>query len=140
MINHLKFKDDIDYQHIVTVPYPIDAVQFEMVGDKDSVKKYLTEWLSQFNEPLQLVSDVCHYDMVLFVDIFGDAFSLPGVLSPTCHDINQDIARYYGVSDKDAFNISREDIVDVEIDGKKHNALYDAKVIKACYEKIIAEE
>jgi len=33
-------------------------------------------------------------------------------------------------------DISREEFIENAIEGKKHNALYDAKVIKACYEKL----
>ena len=96
-------------------------------------------WLKQFDE-VQFVSDVCHYDMVLLIDIFGGAFDLPKNVSAVCHDINQDIARYYGISEREAFDKSREDIVSELygrfIAGDKHNALYDAEVIKAIYKKI----
>lgn len=53
-----------------------------------------------------------------------------------CYDINQDIARYYKISQKEAFNKSREEILEenkIEIEGDKHNSLYDAKVIKELY-------
>lgn len=108
----------------------------EVRGTKQQVGKYLKRWLSQFDD-VQFVSDVCHYDMVLLIDIFGTAFDLPENVSASCHDINQDIAKHCGISEKDAFNECREDIVSgngISIDGKKHNALYDAKIIKAMYE------
>ena len=47
-----------------------------VIGDKDFVKTMLTKWLKQY-AVVELVSDVCHYDMVLFIDIFGGAFDLP---------------------------------------------------------------
>lgn len=96
--------------------------------------KALKEWLEEYDE-VQLVSDVCHYDMVLFIDLFGDAFSLPENVNAACHDINQDIAAHFGISEKEAFDYTREDIVkDAVIDGDKHNSLYDAKVIKQIYD------
>lgn len=52
------------------------------------------------------------------------------------YDINQDIATYYNINLNEAFNKSREDILkenNIIIDVKKHNALYDAKVIKEIY-------
>lgn len=107
------------------------------VGNKDSVKKRLLKWLNQF-ETVELYSDCCHYDMVLFVDIFGTAFDLPKNVCPVCYDINQDIAKVLSISNSKAFDISREEFSG--INGKKHNALYDAEVIKACYEKIIGQE
>ena len=100
------------------------------------MKRWLSEWLSQYDS-VELVSDCCHYDMVLFIDIFGGAFDIPKNVCPACHDINQDIAEYYGISEKEAFDKSRESILEeksITIDGDKHNSLYDAKVIKSIYE------
>ena len=113
----------------------------------------MTEWLSKYNN-VELVSDCCHYDMILFIDIFGDAWSIPDVVNPACHDINQDIAKYFDISEREAFDLSREKIIEkviidiqdianhfdiserekiINIEGDKHNALYDAKVIKEIY-------
>ena len=74
--------------------------------------------------------------MMLFVDLFGNAFNLPKNINPVCHDINQDIANRYDLSETWAFNKSREEILEengINIEGNKHNALYDAKVIKEIY-------
>lgn len=104
------------------------------------IKYQLDKWLKQFNT-VQFISDVCHYDFVLLIDIFGGAFDLPINVSPVCYDINQDIAKYYNISQAKAFDKSREDIVrdlysiDV-VKGEKHNSLYDAEVIKAIYSGI----
>ena len=108
-------------------------------GDKEWIVLHLKEWLSQFDS-VQFVSDVCHYDFVLLIDLFGTAFDLPENVCAACHDINQDIARHYGISEREAFDKSREEIVmelcGHEVEGRKHNALYDAEVIKAIYEEI----
>ena len=116
-----------------------DADTTVVLGGKEDIRHELSEWLKQFDE-VQFVSDVCHYDMVLLIDIFGTAFGLPGNVSAVCHDISQDIARHYGISDREAFDKSREDIVSElcgqRIEGEKHNALYDAEVIKAIYTEI----
>lgn len=112
------------------------------IGIKDQIRYELGEWLKRFDS-VQFVSDVSHYDFVLLIDIFGTAFDLPGNVSASCHDINQDIARHYGISEKEAFDKSREDIVSElcgqQIEGEKHNSLYDAEVIKAIYEEICGE-
>jgi hypothetical protein len=108
----------------------------QVYGTKKFVADELKKWLAQFDS-IQIVSDVCHYDFVLFIDLFGGAFDLPKNISPYCHDINQDIAKMFGISDKEAFDKSREDIVQLlgtPIEGDKHNSLYDAKVIKSIYE------
>ena len=105
------------------------------MGDKIQLEGVLRNWLKQFPE-VQIVSDVCHYDFVQFIDMFGTAFDLPKNVNASCHDINQDIARYYYVTENVAFNMSREDILkdsDINIDGEKHNSLYDAKVIRELY-------
>lgn len=105
----------------------------EFRGNKEMVRKELTIWLQQF-ETVEFVSDCSHYDFVLLVDIFGTAFDLPKNVCPACHDINQDIARYYDISETDAFNVTREQILDPENDTTdKHNALHDAEVIRDIY-------
>lgn len=110
-----------------------------VLGDKADIRYELGEWLKQFEE-VQFVSDVCHYDMVLLIDIFGGAFDLPKNVSAACHDINQDIAKHYRISEREAFDKSREEIVSELcgefIAGDKHNALYDAEVIKAIYGEV----
>lgn len=113
-------------------------------GDKKYIGKELKKWLSQFDS-IQFVSDVCHYDFVLLIDLLTGsktALDLPDNISAVCHDINSDIARHYGISDKEAFDKSREEIVSElcghEVEGTKHNALYDAEVIKEIWEEINA--
>ena len=112
------------------------------VGTKEEIRDKLTEWFSQF-DAVELVSDVCHYDMVLLIDLLtnhGCALDLPyGKINSACHDINQDIAEAYHISEISAFDKSREKILkdsNIEITGEKHNSLYDAKVIKAIYEHL----
>ncbi len=75
--------------------------------------------------------------MLLIDLISGNALQMPENISPVCHDINQDIATYFNISDKDAFDKNREDIADMKCnEDDKHNSLHDALVIKAIYEKI----
>lgn len=108
----------------------------KVMGDKKWIAKKLKSWLSEFDS-VQFVSDVCHYDFVLLIDLFGTAFDLPKNVSPVCHDINTDISRHYGISEAEAFDKSREEIVlelcGQAMPGRKHNSLYDAEVIKAIY-------
>ena len=109
-----------------------------VTGSKSSIRYELSDWLQQFSD-VQFISDVSHYDFVLLIDIFGDAFDLPDNVSPACYDIHHDIARYYNITDSEAFNKSREEIISEigqQIDGEKHNALYDAEVIKGIYDGI----
>lgn len=111
----------------------------QMCDTTDNIRKELTTWLESFGEhELQFISDVSHYDFVLLLDIFGGAFSLPKNVSPACHDINQDLARRFNMTEKEAFDLNRENVVSnfssKMPDGKKHNSLFDARVIKLLYE------
>lgn len=108
------------------------------IGGKYEIAKVLENWFAQFDS-VELVSDVCHYDMVLLIDLFGNAFHLPKKVCAACYDINQDIARKYNISQQEAFDKSREDILfqnykENIIKDDKHNALYDAKVIRELYQ------
>ena len=150
VIKHLKWSKEGPVEDFVNI---YDNA-WEAFGSKEYIKIVLTEWLSKYDN-VELVSDCCHYDMVLFIDIFGDAWSIPDVVNPACHDINQDIAKYFDISEREAFDLSREKFIEkvnidrqddqnnfdisegekiINIEGDKHNALYDAKVIKEIYE------
>lgn len=113
-----------------------DVVDSYYVGTKETITNYLKEWLKAYDN-IELVSDVCHYDMVLFIDLFGTAFDLPSNINASCHDINQDIANYLDISERDAFDYSRETFINTysvnDIESNKHNALYDARVIRKIY-------
>ena len=112
-----------------------------MIGYSLQVCDCLCDWLKQFDS-IQFVSDVCHYDFVLLIDLITShctAMNLPYNISPSCHDINQDISAFYGIEEREAFNLSREVVMknmygeDFSIEGLKHNALYDAEVIRVIY-------
>lgn len=121
----------------------VDVVKDEhnyFVGDTETIKTALIQWLGKYDD-ITLITDVGHYDMVFFIDIFGTAFDLPQNICATYYDINQDIAQLYDISIKEAFDVSREDVVESfnqTVIGEKHNSLYDAKVIKIIYEEITA--
>ena len=105
-----------------------------VVGSKYEVRESLLEWLKHFESDIQFVSDVSHYDFVLLVDLLASsALELPNYISASCHDINQDIARVLRISEKEAFDLSREQLL-TKLGkplpkGVKHNALYDAKIM-----------
>ena len=117
----------------------IDGNSVQVIGKSKYIKLKLVEWLSHYDS-IQLISDCCHYDMVLFIHLFGNDFRLPININHVCHDINQDIASYYHISEFEAFDKSREGIlndfgISFSIDSK-HNSLHDALVIKKIYEFI----
>jgi len=117
------------------------AMQLEdtlvVLGNKQFVRMKLLEWLDSFEDKIQFVSDVCHYDMVLLIDLLaGNALNLPDYISPVCHDINQDIAYLLNITDQEAFNLNREKLAGITNNVTKHNALFDAEVIKAIHDKL----
>ena len=113
------------------------------IGTKQEIAIVLENWLQQF-DTVELVADCAHYDMVQFCDIFGGAHYLPKKISPACYDLNQDIAKFYQVDSKTAFNLKRieilEDLYDrcntssIERDFMStftiHNSLYDSILIQ----------
>ena len=108
-------------------------------GTKNEVSYELYRWLKDFVS-IQLVSDVCHYDMVLFIDLFGGAFDMLPSITSACHDINQDIAEFCKITEREAFEKNREKLLlenGIQLPkGKKHNSMYDAKIIKMIDEMI----
>lgn len=126
-------------------------------GRRHVIRENLMNWLEKQRvtngaDKIQFVSDVCHYDFVLLIDLlsnteYGSGLHLPKFISPYCHDINQDITDLINrnidedkkICDAEAFDINREGILKtfgVEIPGNnedKHNALFDALVIKEIY-------
>jgi len=102
----------------------------ECFGNKEYVKLTIEKWLSQFNQ-VEIWSDCLAYDWVLFNNIFGGAFDIP----KNVYYIPFDICTVFKLKGVDP-DISREEFIGNSVDGEKHNSLYDAKVIKACYEKL----
>ena len=109
---------------------------------KSEVARQLREWLNSLiktdNDEIQFISDVCHYDFVLLIDLLcKNALYLPDYISPVCIDINPMIAYTYDITDAQAFDITRENILkDNNIELKKivkHNSLFDVMVISMIY-------
>lgn len=141
-----------------------------ILGNKQQVRSMLLEWLdniyNKYHDKIQFVSDVCHYDMVLLIDLLAnDALSIPPYVNAACYDINQLIANklnsskvtnssYHIIDDKineydneshlfnQAFNLDRTDMLSsnelelIDSYSSKHNSLYDAKCIRSIYHKL----
>ncbi len=104
---------------------------YSHVGDKGCIVADLKDWLAQFNE-VEIWSDCLAYDWVLFNELFGHAFNIP----KNVYYIPFDICTVFKLKGIDP-DINREEFSGM-IEGKnKHNALWDAKVIRACYNKLI---
>ena len=106
---------------------------------KSNIKEKLEEWLAQFKE-VEIWSDCLAYDWVLFCDIFGGAFNIP----KNIYYIPFDICTSFKELGIDP-DIGREEFVNhnVQVDtaehwgtNAKHNALWDAYVIRECYNNL----
>lgn len=125
--------DSFDYNYRSQNPDsdPHSNYSTRMKGNTNELSKDLRLWLDQFDD-ITIWSDCLSYDWVLFNDLFGTAFDIPKQV----YYIPFDICTLFKVKGIDP-DISREAFIDDKIDGEKHNSLYDAKVIKACYDKLI---
>ena len=95
------------------------------------LKSNLSNWLEQF-EQVEIYGDCLAYDWVLFCQIFGHAFNIP----KNVYYIPFDLCSFFKVKGIDP-DINREEFAGlVAGENDKHNALWDAKVIKACFEKL----
>lgn len=115
-----------------TKPIPIQPDnRWYVKSNRAGVADELRWWLSQWDS-VEMWSDCLAYDWVLFCELFGGAFGIP----KNVYYIPFDLATLLKLKGIDP-DIGREEYAGVT-DGIKHNALWDALVIKACYEKAMA--
>lgn len=104
----------------------------DVVGTKAEVAEAIRTWLAQF-ETVEMWADVLIWDWMLFCDLFGGAFSIPENVFYIPFDLAT-LLKDRGINP----DVNREDFAGLKSEGQKHNALWDAKVCKACYEKLCA--
>ncbi len=101
-----------------------------MMGETSTIRMGLGNWLSQF-ESVEMWSDCLSYDWVLFNQIFNHAFNIP----ENVYYIPFDICTLFHVKGIDP-DVNREEFSNMKEVSQKHNSMSDARVIKACYEKL----
>lgn len=125
VINNFKLND------FEKVLFPYDGEkEYEIKCNLKELKEQLTKWLSQY-EHIEVWSDCLSYDWVLFNQIWGHAFDIPKNVFYIPFDIST-LMKIKGVDP----DINREEFSGCS-DGLKHNALWDAQVIKECYKKLM---
>lgn len=117
----------------MTEVWNYDPTCCEVHGNTGLVGHSLGKWLAQFAR-CEMWSDCLAYDWVLFCDLFGHAFDIP----ENVYYIPFDICTLFKVGGIDP-DISREEFAGLEAADHKHNALWDARVIKACYERLATQ-
>lgn len=104
------------------------SFSLELRDETSVVRHQLLQWLEQF-EQVEIWSDCLAYDWVLFNQIFGHAFNIP----KNVYYIPFDICTLFKIKGIDP-DINREEFANMKDESRKHNALWDAKVIKRCFE------
>jgi len=97
-------------------------------GTKYETRLMLEAWFKQF-ENVEMWSDCLSYDWVLFNQLFGHAFNIP----KNVYYIPFDICTLFKIKEIDP-DISREEFSNMKENTQKHNSLWDAKIIKRCFE------
>jgi hypothetical protein len=107
-----------------------EILGIKQVNDKSGILRFDDK---PADGSIEIWSDCLAYDWVLFNDLWGHAFNIPKCV----YYIPFDICTLFKMKGIDP-DISREEFSGMTgNDGEKHNALWDARVIKACYEKLI---
>ena len=107
-------------------------INFAMKGDSLQVSHWLKVWLKTYDH-VEIWSDCLAYDWVLFNQLWGHAFNIPD----NVYYIPFDICTLFKVKGVDP-DINREEFAGMTDKPEKHNALWDARIIKKCWEKLKA--
>lgn len=114
-----------------------DWLEDNVIANLNNLESINTEELrvaiEEFIKPYDKVevwSDCLSYDWVLFNQIWGHAFNIPDKI----YYIPFDICTLFKIKGIDP-DINREEFANMLEGSKKHNALWDAKVIRECYSK-----
>ena len=105
-----------------------------IAGSEFEIASMMEGWLKergQESNPIQVVSDVYATDWQLFCNAFGGIFDMPGFV----HYIPLDLATmlYSWGEDPD---VNRDEFAREKNASLKHNALWDARVLKKCWERL----
>ena len=106
-----------------------DISNIKFKGTTSHLKVELEKWLSQFDQ-VEIWSDCLSYDWVLFNQIFGHAFNIPKNVYYIPFDLSS-LLKIYGYDP----DLSRKEFSG--LNEPYHNSLSDAKMIKACYDKVM---
>ena len=119
-----------DLEHGLLGKYNLHKVEFK--GSIIFLRELLKSWFAQFKQ-VEIWSDCLSYDWVLFNQIFGHAFNIP----KNVYYIPFDICTLFYAKNVDA-DISREEFSEMQDGSQKHNAIWDAKVIRECFNRLVA--
>jgi hypothetical protein len=155
VVDKLRFNDRDSFSKDIYDPddkaVDQDRRSVEMKGNRSEVCRELKAWLEDESKNsqwtsipgeanLQILTDCYAYDWMLLVDLL--TMNVPGGTAmdmPSCvYYIPIDLSTYLWSFKLDP-DVSREsygDIREPDSETMKHNALWDAQVIKACFERL----
>lgn len=130
VIDKLMFNDSEKYPNNTIIDD--DEKYTKVKGNSKFVKENMFKWLESLGKDIEFWSDCLSYDWVLFNDLFGTAKDLPSFI----YYIPFDICTTFKEKGVDP-DISREEFAHIKSKQNKHNALFDAEIIKMCHEKLV---
>ncbi|MGB3491710.1 MAG: 3'-5' exoribonuclease [Elainellaceae cyanobacterium] len=120
---HLRFRA------VHTATPELNFEHHEMKAAQSVIVAALSKWIAQF-DAVEMWADCPAYDWVLFGSLFGGALNMPEHIFSNAFDVAT-LLKISGIApdtDRKAF----AGMSDMSL----HNALDDAKLAKACYEKL----
>ena len=121
---------NLKYRHKPSFIFNDGSEELTMRGNTNDIRDQLEHWLKDVGS-VELWSDCLAYDFVLFNELWGGAFKVPS----NVYYIPFDICTMFKIKYIDP-DISREAFSGMTEESDKHNALWDARVIKACYDRL----
>ena len=109
----------------------------ERYNRKQALRKILDyfETIRKPEEQILLISDCLSYDWMLLNELWGGALRIPKYL----YYIPIDLSTVFYIKGVDP-DINREMFAGIKDRSQKHNSLWDAKIIKLCFEKLVKRE
>lgn len=125
-------KSDVPDLPLMTTPYSGGSPgSWTISGDRRQIGLFVSEWLEKFDS-VEFWGDCLAWDWVLFCELFRGEDTAER-LPRNVFYIPFDIATLMKVKGIDP-DISREEFSGIAL--AKHNALDDARIIRACYERL----
>jgi len=133
VISNLIYNNNVDWAYT-------DGAHTGRIGDKVYIVQELEQWFKSFDvDKIEMWGDCLAYDWILFCQLWGYAFKIPKKIFYIPFDLCT-LMKVHGIDpdiNREEFALSTQSGAVPE---SKHNALWDAKVSKACYKKIFKEE
>lgn len=132
VITNLKFygKEEKKWCSSETQKAGTNKAETTVYGNIDFVAECLEEWIVAFGQ-IEMWSDCLSYNWVLLNQLWRNTFNFHA----NVYYIPFDISTLFKIKEIDT-DINREEFSGLKDVAEKHNSLWNAKVIKACYEKL----